>query len=520
MASDDTLATLSCNRDVPQNPPGPLQYCRDVVHIAIFFDGTGNNNEKDTATKSWSNVARMYAAAMRDERRSTYPVYVSGVGTKSNSRATGWLESASAWLQDNEVVGGGLGGGGGRRLSQGNDEVNYRLREVLIAGARQLGAETEKYAATATEKSFSEVNQTLSKHRLIKIINHSFFGFSRGAALARAYSNKVIRRSKLEGGKLLYEGYPLRLNFLGIYDTVASFGVPSKNVRLPFEERELVVSPLVERCIHYVAAHEVRAAFPVDLIRKGGKLAGPWVEKVYPGMHSDVGGGYGPTDQGIDNNFARIPLRDMMRESVVSGVRITSYDELAKTQVGLFEQRFKVRNDTLESYQHYMAACGALSGTVESQIKRHMHIFYSANGTMHRRGIVTPGERQRNASKYKYKYLGPKGMAWEISKYRMAVKTQKWVRFGNPSVNDYVQYIKPADWQISAWDQTASDGVVDFVSRYVHDSKVDFIFDIEPFSYFRPRGIQESTVNVTVEWGYWLSDKVDEGKEAVGQAYE
>jgi hypothetical protein len=111
-------------------------------------------------------------------------------------------------------------------------------------------------------------------------------------------------------------------------------------------------------------------------------------------------------------------------------------------------------------------------------------------------------------------------MAWEISTYRVAVKTQKWVRFGNPSANDYVQYIKPADWKISAWDQTASNGVVDFVARYVHESKVDFIFNIEPFSYFRSRGIQESTVNVTVEWGYWLSDKVEDGKQAIGQAYE
>jgi len=239
-----------------------------------------------------------------------------------------------------------------------------------------------------------------------------------------------------------------------------------------------------------------------------------------PGVHSDIGGGYEPLAQGINNNFARIAMRDMMSESVTSGVRIMSYEEVEKVNEPLFIERFKIHDATLKAYSSYKAAYGATSGTVESQIKRHMHLFYSANGTMHRKGASTPGDRQRNASAFKYKYLFAKGMAWEIEKYRVAAKAGKWLRYGMPSMCAYAQYIKPEEWQISAWDQPAGDSVVDFVARYVHDSKVDFVFNAEPFSYFRPRGVQESTVNVTVEWGYWLSDKVDEGKQALGYAYE
>ncbi|MFC3459315.1 hypothetical protein [Massilia haematophila] len=44
-------------------PPKPYQDCREVIHVAIFFDGTGNNDEIDGVTKKWSNVARLYLAA-------------------------------------------------------------------------------------------------------------------------------------------------------------------------------------------------------------------------------------------------------------------------------------------------------------------------------------------------------------------------------------------------------------------------------------------------------------------------
>jgi hypothetical protein len=97
----------------------------------------------------------------------------------------------------------------------------------------------------------------------------------------------------MKGPTLTYQGYPLRLNFMGLFDTVASFGLPAQNIRTSFDERELIVSPMVERCVHYVAGHELRFSFPVDLIRKNGRFARNWLEKVFPGVHSDVGAAMG-----------------------------------------------------------------------------------------------------------------------------------------------------------------------------------------------------------------------------------
>lgn len=519
MANDAITAALAANRDVPACKPGSFQDCSDIVHISVFFDGTGNNRKNDDEKKKWSNIARMFDSALerQDPSKAIYTIYISGIGTPYNGKPVKWLSEAGVWIEDG-MPGMGAGAGGSRRLDQGDDAVSDRLRDILINSAKKLGGEAKQYADASASKSFSEVNAALGKHRLIKMINLSVFGFSRGASLARAFSNQVLKQCKQQGKNLCYQGYPIRLNFMGLFDTVASFGVPAANVRLPFDERDLIVSPTIERCVHYVAAHEVRFSFPVDLIRKDGKLADKWVETTYPGVHSDVGGGYEPTAQGIDNNYARIPMRDMMREAVLSGVRMFSYDEMRKIRFQTFQERFECRADTEAAYKQYMAACGTVTGSIEQQIKQHQKLFISANGSMHRTGLKTPGDRQREASLAKQ--IGPKGMAWEIEKYRAAAKLSQWVRVAHP-IHDYAQFIKPQAWQIAAWDATAPAGAVDFVAKFIHDSKVDFISNLaEPFSYFKPRGVEESTISIWQEGGNWIAGKAKIVSDTATSTYE
>lgn len=509
MASESVQAAAAANRDTPETAPGPVQDCRSVIHIAVFFDGTGNNNDLDSDSSKWSNVARLFQSAQivaaNDKSRTTYPIYISGVGTPFNGKASGWLSTAGVWVED-RLPGLGAGAGGDRRMEYGRDNVNERLRDVLIANAAALGGTAARNAAENSNKTFAEVNGLLAEYRLIKVINLSLFGFSRGAALARAFSNRILANCARKGGTLLYQEHPLRINFMGLFDTVASFGVPAQNARTPFTERELIVSASVERCVHYVAAHEVRFSFPVDLIRKNGSMPMEWVEKTYPGVHSDVGGGYGPNDQGVDSNFARIPMREMMKEALSSGARMLGYEDLRKTRQTLFATRFECRPETDKAFRRYMAARLSVSGKVEEQIVQHLKLYYSAHGTMHRRGMQTAGDRSRKASAYK-NIVGSKGLAHEVASYRAVLKTGQWLRLSESNIRRYAQYIQIQDWQLSAWDSTATNSVVDFISNYVHDSKVDFIGNVEPFSYFRPRGVDESCVSVWEEGGNWLQTK-------------
>ncbi|MBO3268999.1 DUF2235 domain-containing protein, partial [Klebsiella pneumoniae] len=67
-----------------------------------------------------------------------------------------------------------------------------------------------------------------------------------------------------------------------------------------------------------VSGHEQRLCFPLDSVRRAnGKYPPCATEVVYPGMHSDIGGGYPPGDQGKGNAehdghlLSQIVLHDM-----------------------------------------------------------------------------------------------------------------------------------------------------------------------------------------------------------------
>ncbi|WGS49980.1 DUF2235 domain-containing protein [Paraburkholderia sp. D15] len=163
-------------------------------------------------------------------------------------------------------------------------------------------------------------------------IRLSVFGFSRGSAEARTFSNWLVDALDANGGgsdaPFSLAGVPVSFDFLGIFDTVASVGIAQGTAATAFDghggwgRKELMAVPsYVRRCVHMVAAHEPRGSFPLDLIDR--QTAGR-EEVVYPGVHSDVGGGYGAGEQGKGKDDAdklsQVPLLDMYREARKSGV--------------------------------------------------------------------------------------------------------------------------------------------------------------------------------------------------------
>ena len=249
---------LETNNDVSNNQPSAKQDCSDVVHISVFFDGTGNNKDVDEENKQWSNPARLWRNAdllTKEKDKSNYAIYVSGVGTRFNAELN-IFQRAISILQDNTGLGLGVGLGGSRRLDYGEDQLNDALKKALILNAKKAEVDVDKYANQKKDYSFSEVEKSLSQHRLIKKINLSIFGFSRGAALARAFTNQFMWQCNSSCDGLTYgEGkYPIEFKFLGIFDTVASFGLPATNLNnnLTFKGRDLVIDERVKMCVHHV----------------------------------------------------------------------------------------------------------------------------------------------------------------------------------------------------------------------------------------------------------------------------
>ena len=105
-------------------------------------------------------------------------------------------------------------------------------------------------------------------------------GFSRGAALALHFANTVRKET---------DDAPVR--FLGLWDVVASFGLPGNRIDIGWD---LTLPDNVQHCFHAMALDERRGNFPLTRI-KSAKSANPSASRLeevwFRGVHSDVGGG-------------------------------------------------------------------------------------------------------------------------------------------------------------------------------------------------------------------------------------
>lgn len=496
---------IETNSDVPNNEPTAKQDCSDVVHISVFFDGTGNNKDKDEDKKKWSNPARLWRNARtfidtQKEDGSNYAIYASGVGTRFNAELNFFQRTISV-LQDHLGLGAGLGLGGARRLDYSEEQLNDTLKQVMIFNAQKAEIDVSKYVNDKKAYSFAEVAKSLDEHRLIKKINISTFGFSRGAALARAFTNQFMWQCESTCDGLTYGTgkYPIEFKFMGIFDTVASFGLPAANLNnnITFRGRDMVIDERVKMCVHHVAGNELRFAFPVDLIhKKNGEISNSnWKELVYPGMHSDVGGGYAPGSQNVNDNYSRIPLKDMLQEATNAGVRMLSYEELMKDHSQLFEQQFEIKEETQRLYNAVKNKM-VTSGRVEEQIISSMRVYYSAYGTLARNNTDSVSQNVREGVGSRVKdtlmFWSPRDMATEMNRLQTLKKGAGIFKVASPVSESYEYLINMENWILESWEAIADPDVTEFYSNFVHDSKYGFLFNAEPFSYFRQRTVYES----------------------------
>jgi hypothetical protein len=307
--------------------------CEQRPWFSFFFDGTGNNKGIDTPLHKLPNVARLFEGHSVDEPL-IRSVYYEGVGTPLNASDPTWIDR----IRDSEALGGGTGLGGDVRLKKAEEQFNKAL---------------------------------LINHRVSRI-DVAVFGFSRGSTLARAFVNIILKKCEYRDGVPYWpcptaldgNAAPIHFRFLGIFDTVESVGVPAHDLTGML----MNVPDEVEKCLHLVAGHEIRSAFP--LTRLGG-TGDTRREIVYPGMHSDVGGGYGPHEQARSDMLARITLNRMRLEAAIACVPFTPPSLLEKKTADLFEYDDAIKN----AFDEYMGAVD-IGSTLQEQIAAHMRLYY------------------------------------------------------------------------------------------------------------------------------------------------
>ena len=143
----------------------------------------------------------------------------------------------------------------------GNEDENGLWGE-LMGGAFGLGSESIR------DKAIDLLDACYQDGDRIAV-----FGFSRGAAIARTFCAKIAKP----------------VCFLGCFDTVAAFLPRGRMQQGLFHD--LHVSPMVERAAHAVALDEDRKAFEPNLMNRREGINEVW----FPGVHSDIGGGFAET---------------------------------------------------------------------------------------------------------------------------------------------------------------------------------------------------------------------------------
>lgn len=327
--------------------------CCKTLHISLFFDGTGNNLNNDLyidVPKHPTNIARLFRATIGQG-------YAGGVqghagelvdmeGTSGNKYYKYYIPGVGSPFP--EVSDLNYSTPGLVFATYGEERINWALIRIIDTLRRTLGkpalSDNESWKAvkdmTSRTEDFGASGQyrrPIVFRRLLKDLEPDLklalnqpepgkpkllgiklyvYGFSRGAAAARAFVNwlvELLPNTFRKGAKpdlcLTLEGadwkVPLSVEFLGLLDTVASVGVahiaPLAEGHMGWADNamELPDNGLIKNCVHLVSAHEQRLCFPLDSIcRHDGTYPSYAREMVYPGMHSDIGGGYMPGEQG------------------------------------------------------------------------------------------------------------------------------------------------------------------------------------------------------------------------------
>lgn len=136
------------------------------------------------------------------------------------------------------------------------------------------------------------------------------------------------------------------------------------------------INPMVEQAVHFVALHEQRAAFPLENAHMGRQVA-------YPGMHSDVGGGYDPAEQGKgmpgSGKLSQVPLIDMHHAAIRGGVPLMTMEQIGA--IGRLRGHFAVPSDVKNAFNAFLGSHGVPKGLkLDVATRRHTEQYMRWRG--------------------------------------------------------------------------------------------------------------------------------------------
>nr|WP_159466050.1 DUF2235 domain-containing protein [Scandinavium goeteborgense] len=309
---DNTHRTdVMCSNKVVQCRRVPVRGI--TLTVGVFFDGTGNNRSnandlkmaydhcanlvdeeranacaefekharKELGNSSWqggsTNISRLFDLYQRydeltnNETEAQVKAYVCGIGTADG--------------ESDSVLGMALGSSLIHQFEGVVTKTDEALENISVELARFINLNRDQVA--------------------IAKVQFDVFGFSRGAAAARHFANRVMNQDA-EIAAAIDKGLHLtghhgkaagEVRFLGLFDTVAAIGSLLNFYGINGRSNpgvNLELRPSVAQKVFQISAmHECRYNFSLNSIK------GMWPELALPGAHSDIGGGYNASEDEI-----------------------------------------------------------------------------------------------------------------------------------------------------------------------------------------------------------------------------
>lgn len=525
--------------------------CQVVIQYGLFFDGTDNNRDRDSPQLADTNIARLCETYPKTPEVGVDSLYVPGVGTafdEIGSPPEGWKGTAFgvgcearvlfALLKTLDFL---------RKFVTGRERYSKDQLKVLckqdspssrkdlnliislgtIMGLRERGDRGKcRESFLRNEAQFLHAELVQSNVRVTEYVV-DIFGFSRGAAEARAYATWLTEI--LESGRLA--GVPLTIRFMGIIDTVASAGVSemlldgvmnktgghdgwarSESLRIPKQ---------VANCVHLVAMHELRKNFPVDELSMDGERPSQFLEVAYPGSHSDVGGGYAPGALGVSadesasdgdsRKLSQIPLNHLFQYARSGFVPLNK-----KSIRGLAGSRdpFALSPQLMRDFSVFVQA----SGRERRPLRDWMAVYlawrwnirerFASSGQVRNakndRNLLLAGHRKMMSDAEILQMKGPKHEALKVIKDLVLNRQNQ--QFENPTPPLVASFFEPEARDVLRRAMSTGmppDSLTSFFEKYVHDSYAGFTENFtEPSGYWRYRkGFNGSDTVMNAEIG-------------------
>ena len=260
------------------------------VTVAIFFDGTKNNRNNTAQRHMAEHNKKNPKAPISEEDGVRWSGSYDKEAKSDNSYANGYSNVSILEALN-------------RKRDTANREISLYIEGI---GTLDDDDDTTRGAAFGSGATgiVAKVNKgvgqlagvlteilAIDKDTYVEQVTIDVFGFSRGAAAARHFVS-LLRNERPLAARLGVPRAKVVIKFVGVFDTVSSYGV-GLSFGSSVAELGLALGKLPQKVVHLTAGDECRANFSLTDITSS--LGGGY-ELTLPGVHSDVGGGYGEVE--------------------------------------------------------------------------------------------------------------------------------------------------------------------------------------------------------------------------------